>query len=117
MDADIRILPDLMHEQGYRTGYFGKWYLGDPARDSWDVMPIYPGDGRGNKHYFEDGGDQVYQTEIITPDVIDFMEADAAKPFCSFAYSWQQQSRLESQRRFCINQRHRDSFIAALFTA
>ncbi|MCZ6673526.1 MAG: sulfatase-like hydrolase/transferase, partial [Verrucomicrobia bacterium] len=64
---------------------FGKWHLGDPARDAWDVMPIYPGDGRGSGHYFEVDGEQVYQTEVITPDVIDFMEADAEKPFCAFA--------------------------------
>ena len=85
MNPDIRILPDLMREQSYRTGYFGKWHLGDPARDSWDLMPIYPGDGRGNKHYFEVDGELVYQTEVITPDVIDFMKADPQKPFCAFA--------------------------------
>jgi arylsulfatase A-like enzyme len=85
MDPDIRILPDLLKENDYRTGYFGKWHLGDPARDSWDVMPIYPGDGRGNNHYFEIDGEQVYQTEVITPDVIDFMNADSEQSFCVFA--------------------------------
>ena len=85
MNPHIRILPDLLREHGYRTGYFGKLHLGDPARDAWDVMPIYSGDGRGTKHYFEVDGELVYQTEVITPDVIDFMKADLQKPFCAFA--------------------------------
>jgi arylsulfatase A-like enzyme len=85
MDSDVRILPDLMRESGYRTGYFGKWHLGDPARDAWDVMPAYLKDGRGNKHYYEVGGKQVYQTDVLSADAIRFMEADPDKPFCCFA--------------------------------
>ena len=85
MDADLRILPDLYREKGYRTGYFGKWHLGDAARDSWDEMPLYPGDGRGDKHYFEVDGRMVYQTDVITPDVIDFMTVDPTQPFVAFA--------------------------------
>ena len=85
MDSSIRILPDLMRETGYRTGYFGKWHLGDPARDAWEVMPAYPKDGRGNGHYYEVDGKPVYQTEILASDTIDFMEADPDKPFCCFA--------------------------------
>ena len=85
MDTELRILPDLYRDNGYRTGYFGKWHLGDPARDAWDEMPIYPGDGRGNKHYFEVDGEMVYQTEVITPDVIDFIIKDLDQPFCAYA--------------------------------
>ncbi|MCB1120441.1 MAG: sulfatase-like hydrolase/transferase [Verrucomicrobiae bacterium] len=85
MNSDIPILPDLFRRHGYRTGYFGKWHLGDPARDAWDVMPIYPGDGRGKGHYFEENGKQVYQTDIISRDAINFMKAASGKPFCLFA--------------------------------
>lgn len=85
METDLRILPDLFQENGYRTGYFGKWHLGDPARDAWEEMPIYPGDGRGDKHYFKVDGKMVYQTEVITPDVIEFMTKDSEQPFCAFA--------------------------------
>ncbi len=85
LDTGVRILPDFYREQGYRTGYFGKWHLGDPARDAWDEMPLYPGDGRGSKHYYEVNGEMVYQTEAITPDVIDFMTRDASQPFVAFA--------------------------------
>jgi arylsulfatase A-like enzyme len=85
LDTDVRILPDLYRENGYRTGYFGKWHLGDPARDAWDEMPIYPGDGRGDKHYFNVDGKKVYQTEVITPDVIEFMTKDPNQPFVAYA--------------------------------
>ena len=85
LDTDVRILPDLYRENGYRTGYFGKWHLGDPARDAWDEMPIYPRDGRGNGHYYEIDGELVYQTEVITPAVVDFMTKDPDQPFVAFA--------------------------------
>lgn len=85
LDTEVRILPDLYRENGYRTGYFGKWHLGDPARDAWDEMPIYPNDGRGSKHYYEVDGEMVYQTEVITPDVIEFMTQDKEQPFIAFA--------------------------------
>ena len=85
MDTDIPILPDFLRKHGYRTGYFGKWHLGDPARDAWEEMPIYPNDGRGRGHYYEIDGKQVYQTEVITSDVITFMASDQDKPFCVFA--------------------------------
>tara|TARA_Y100000588_G_scaffold275219_2_gene291303 strand:- start:106 stop:1467 length:1362 start_codon:yes stop_codon:yes gene_type:complete len=84
MDTNVRILSDILGEHGYQTGYFGKWHLGDSARDAWDEMPIYPNDGRGRRHYYEVDGEMVYQTEVITSDVINFMTSRKDQPFYAF---------------------------------
>jgi arylsulfatase A-like enzyme len=44
-------------------------------------MPSYPNDGRGRGHYYERDGKQVYQTEALADDAIEFLEKHRAKPF------------------------------------
>jgi arylsulfatase A-like enzyme len=85
LDSKVPLLPDLLRSAGYRCGYFGKWHLGDPARDAWETMPVYQGDGRGQKHYYTIDNRQVYQTEVLTKDAIDFIGEDDDRPFCAFA--------------------------------
>jgi arylsulfatase A-like enzyme len=43
-DRQERTFPALLHEAGYRTGYIGKWHIGDNPRprqgfDHWAVLP------------------------------------------------------------------------------
>jgi len=84
LNTEVSLLPDMLRDQSYRSGYFGKWHLGDPARDAWDVMPEYPGDGRGRRHYYKIDGKDVYQTEVLTKDTIDFINSEDERPFCAF---------------------------------
>ena len=38
IDPEIPLFPDFLKAVGYRCAYFGKWHLGDPARDAWETM-------------------------------------------------------------------------------
>ncbi len=81
LDTHVELLPDRFRAAGYTTAYFGKWHLGDPARDAFDEMPIYPNDGRGRGHYYPQGDSMVYQTDVISNHAISFMEANRDNPF------------------------------------
>ena len=81
LDSSVTLLPDRLRRHGYVCGYFGKWHLGDPARDAFDAMPPYPNDGRGKRHYYERDGKWVYQTEALADDAIDFLRKHRTRPF------------------------------------
>ena len=70
LNPEVKLTPHYLKKAGYTSGYFGKWHLGDPARKAFDVMPDYPGDGRGKGHYYTVDGKQVYQTEVLSKDVM-----------------------------------------------
>ena len=81
LDTKVKLTPDYLRDKGYTSGYFGKWHLGDPARDTFDVMPEYPNDGRGKKHYYVINGEKVYQTVVLSRDVVGFIRKNREKPF------------------------------------
>ena len=81
LNPKVKLTPHYLKKAGYISGYFGKWHLGDPARKAFDVMPDYPNDGRGKRHYYTINGKKVYQTEVLSKDVIDFMRKNQETPF------------------------------------
>ncbi|WKN45004.1 sulfatase family protein [Tunicatimonas pelagia] len=61
-------LPELLREQGYRTGHFGKWHLG--LMDSLVVESNRGGIAKNQQHYappWEHGYDQCFATESKVP--------------------------------------------------
>ncbi len=84
IDPEIPLFPDFLKAVGYRCAYFGKWHLGDPARDAWETMPTYPRDGRGQGHYYTIGEKKVYQTDVLAQDAIDFIRKEDTRPFCAY---------------------------------
>ncbi|MBD3630017.1 arylsulfatase [Cyclobacterium sp.] len=100
---DERVLPQIFAENGYATGMFGKWHLGDnypfrpEDRGFQEVVrhggggitqgPDYWGNNYFNDTYWKNGEPQEYEgycTDVFFTESMKFIEANQDNPF--FAY-------------------------------
>src|SRR5262245_32883031 len=58
LDRRFRVFPELMRDQDYRTGYIGKWHLGEDG-------PV----GRGFEHYISTDGPGDYTKFLLSEGV------------------------------------------------
>lgn len=76
-----RTYPEILRRAGYRTGFIGKWGVGDrlPA-DRFDYFRGFPGQG----HYFPKRPDEsVHLTELMGEQAVEFLcAAKPSQPFC-----------------------------------
>lgn len=106
LDQSLKTLPALFKENGYATGYVGKWHLSGKAKPGFNPDPDYGWhendymfnrghfksikDGEGGsvaevieeKPYVRDG--YSYMTDYLTDKAIDFMERHKKEPFVCF---------------------------------
>jgi len=87
----IFTLAEMFRDQGYTTGTFGKWHLGDdPTTQGFDVNVA--GSHRGNPgkdgyfspynvDFLPDGPEGEYLTDRLTTEAIRFLEDNKEKPF------------------------------------
>ncbi len=87
----IYTLAEMFRDNGYTTGTFGKWHLGDdPTTQGFDVNVA--GSHRGNPgkngyfspynvDYLTDGLEGEYLTDRLTDEAIRFLEENQEKPF------------------------------------
>lgn len=78
-EAFAKTYPALLRAAGYRTGFIGKFGVGDklPAKE-FDTWHGFPGQGR-----FFEKGDTVHLTQKMGDQALEFLKAgDNAKPFC-----------------------------------
>lgn len=76
-----RIYPVALRMAGYRTGFIGKWGVGDQMpRERFDYFAGFPGQG----HYFPKRPDtSVHLTEVMGAQSIEFLRGcTPAQPFC-----------------------------------
>ncbi len=94
LHADLKLLPQLLHEAGYATGMFGKWHLGYaspnlPNERGFQEFVGFTGGShpydalRGapvlrNERPLEDGR---HLTDLFTEEALAFMETHRARPF------------------------------------
>jgi arylsulfatase A-like enzyme len=74
--------PRLMHEAGYRTGFFGKWHMGhadDTARPGFDRWVSFVGQGVYFNPLLNVDGDSVqatgYMTDVLTDQAMAFIDS------------------------------------------
>ena len=91
-------IAELLRQEGYATGCFGKWHLGDqkplvPTRQGFDhFRGLVSGDGDFHSHIDRSGNedwwrneeivmDKGYATDLLTKYSVDFIEAHRDAPF------------------------------------
>ena len=101
--ADEVMLPELLNKEGYATGMFGKWHLGDtppyrPQDRGFDEVLMHGGGGVGqtpdywNNDYFDDTyfhngkpeKKEGYCTDVWFEAALDFIKTNKDKPFFSY---------------------------------
>lgn len=88
----IVTFPRLLHDAGYRTGFFGKWHMGhddDTARPGFDRWVSFLGQGVYFDPLMNIDGARVqakgYMTDLLTDEAISFIKKTPAdRPFLAF---------------------------------
>jgi len=91
---DLVTIPEVLHENGYRTAIFGKWHLGEDSltteRHGFDLhVPEGWNKGWPNTGYFspygleglEDGPTGEYLTDRLTTEALKYIEDNKDGPF------------------------------------
>jgi len=82
--------PRLLHDSGYRTGFFGKWHMGndDAPRPGFDRWVSFRGQGECNNPDLNIDGRNTssrgYVTDILTNHALAFIQQQRSQPFCLY---------------------------------
>ena len=83
----LRVFPLELQRAGYRTGFFGKWHMGndDSPRPGFDHWVAMPGQGEAIDPSLNVDGERVhakgYTTDLLTDYVERFMDRPSDRPF------------------------------------
>ncbi|GAA4836409.1 sulfatase [Algivirga pacifica] len=92
LPLEIETFGEVLQQNGYKTGYFGKWHLGDEEpffvdKQGFEEVVMYQGGGAyyGLKEKFyppQQIEDSVYLTDALTDYALEFLEANKDTSFC-----------------------------------
>jgi N-acetylglucosamine-6-sulfatase len=84
---NLRVFPLALQAGGYRTGFFGKWHMGndDSPRPGFDHWVAMPGQGEAIDPSLNVDGQRVhakgYTTDLLTDYVEQFIDRPSDRPF------------------------------------
>lgn len=91
LDPGVETLTKILKAAGYSTGHFGKWHMGGPQDKSAPPPSAYGIDVSGTvlsngSAYKKEGDKRAHSSMRIMQHTLDFIEANAQKPF--FVNCW-----------------------------
>jgi N-acetylglucosamine-6-sulfatase len=85
----LTTFPRILRENGYETGYIGKWHMGhrdDTPRPGFDHWISFKGQGQYVDPEMNRNGERGkvsgYVTDILSKDTADYIRKSRTKPFC-----------------------------------
>lgn len=99
LDTSLKTIAQCFSENGYETGYIGKWHLSGSAKPGWDPAPNYGWKdnyymfNRGHYKSIKDSGDSYpliknglvdgydFMTDYLTDKAIDYVNKNKENPF------------------------------------
>ena len=86
----LPVFPRELQQAGYRTGFFGKWHMGndDSPRPGFTRWVALPGQGEALDPQLNVDGERIrasgYVTDVLTDHVEEFIQQSASSPFLAY---------------------------------
>jgi arylsulfatase A len=105
LPEDITTIGDAMQSAGYKTGYFGKWHLGNesnllPNARGYDTAHMYAGGGFYNPKFLPEfkAPENKRLSEVLTDMGVDFIKENKEQPFFLFVSHYDVHVQLDADR-------------------